>query len=410
MSNARMPMLSMAERDRRWDRARRFIEEHDVEALIVAGIRGRESFETYLSGEGIQGVVVMPASAPPIYLTWSPFRIIGRTDPGIVGGYWIDDIRSGLLGPALVTALRELGLGSARVGVVGLASKNPMELEGIIPFGVWSHVLEQLPSVKFVEVSGAFSLLMLEKGPEELELMRHCGRVGELACQAMVDAVRPGVRENEIYAAIMDVIYRHGGGTHAPSLIVRSGVDTLGWGPPEWGADRAIPPRAIQAGDLVYAELMTTFGGMETQQQVTVSVGPLTPQRRHLGEVARAAYDAGLETLRPGASFIEVCDAMAKPVREAGCWHLSPHIHSVSPATLIGHLHGGADKVFANEFPFLRPVPPTMDAELKEGMTFSFEPNACILRERVNLGGSVIVRDGQPEELNSVGCHLIELD
>ncbi|MGC2191559.1 MAG: M24 family metallopeptidase [Candidatus Dormiibacterota bacterium] len=327
-----------------------------------------------------------------------------------MGGYWIDDIRSGLFGPALVTALREIGCGSARVGVVGLASKNPMELEGIIPFGVWSHVIEQLPSGTFVDVSGAFSLLMLEKGTEGVALMRHCGRVGELACQAMVNAVRPGVRENEIYAAIMDVIYRSGAGTRAPSLIVRSGVDTLGWGPPEWGADRTIPPRAIRAGDLVYAELMTACGGMETQQQVTVSVGPLTAHSRHLGEVARAAYDAGLEALRPGASFIEVCNAMAEPVREAGCWHLSPHIHSLSPATLIGHLYGGADEIFADEFPFLRPVPPTMDAELKEGMTFSFEPNACILRERVNLGGTVIVRGGEPEELNRLACHLIEVD
>lgn len=409
MSDALMPMLSVAERDRRWGRARQFMADHDLEALLVAGLRGRESFETYLSGESIQGVVVMHATAPPVYLTWSPFRIIGRTDPGIVGEYWIEDIRSGLIGPGIVDTLREMQLGSARVGVVGLASKNPMELEGIIPFGVWSHVIEQLPGIDFVEVSAPFSLVMLEKGQEELELIRYCARVGELASEAMVDVIRPGVREDEIYATIMDVIYRHGAGATSPSLIVRSGVDNLGWGPPEWGAGRSVPPRTIEAQDLVYAELMTTCGGMETQQQVTASVGSLTPQRRHLGEVARAAYDAGLEALHPGASFIEVCDAMAKPVNDAGCWNLSPHIHSVSPATLIGHLHVGAQKFFADEYPFLRPVPPTMDAEIKEGMTFSFEPNACIARERVNLGGSIIVGAERPEELNTLPCQLIEI-
>ncbi|HUY29863.1 MAG TPA: M24 family metallopeptidase [Acidimicrobiales bacterium] len=404
-----VPALSIAERDRRWARTRALLADHGLDAVVVAGLRGRESFETYLSGESIQGVVVMPASAPPVSLTWSPFRIVGRSDPGIVGGYWIEDIRAGLVGPLVVSTLRELGLEAGRVGVVGLASRNPMELEGIIPYGVWSVVRDQLPRVEFVEVSAPFALMMLEKSEEELALTRHCARIGELACRAMVDVLRPGVRESEVYAAVMDVIYRHGAGTHAPSLIVRSGVDSLGWGPPEWGADRAVPPRTIEAGDLVYAELMTVCGGMETQQQVTASIGPLTPRRRRLGEVARAAYDAGLDALRPGASFVEVCDAMAAPVLDAGCWHLSPHIHSLSPATLLGHLYVGADRHFGEELAFLRPVPPTMDARITANMAFSFEPNACVRRERVNIGGTVVARDGRPEELNSLPCEIIEV-
>ncbi len=84
-----VPGLSLAERDRRWARTRGLLAERGCDALVVAGLRGRESFETYLSGESIQGVVVLPATAPPVYLTWSPFRIVGRTDPGIAGGYWI---------------------------------------------------------------------------------------------------------------------------------------------------------------------------------------------------------------------------------------------------------------------------------------------------------------------------------
>ncbi|MDA8291614.1 MAG: M24 family metallopeptidase [Actinomycetota bacterium] len=405
-----VPGLSLAERDRRWARTRGLLAERGCDALVVAGLRGRESFETYLSGESIQGVVVLPATAPPVYLTWSPFRIVGRTDPGIAGGYWIEDIRAGLIGPSIVSTIRGLGLATSRVGVVGLASRNPMELEGVIPYGVWRPVLDGLPGVEFVELSAAFSLLMLEKSEEELALTRHCARVGELACEAMVEVLRPGVRESEVYAAVMDVINRNGAGTHAPSLIVRSGVDTLGWGPPEWGADRAVPPRTVEPGDLVYAELMTVCGGMETQQQVTASVGPPSARRVRLGEVARAAYDAGLAALRPGASFVEVCEAMAAPVLDAGCWHLSPLVHSLSPASMLGHFFVGAESHVGSELPYLRPVPPTMDAPVPTGSAYSFEPNACIGRERVNIGGTVVARDGAPEELNTLPCHLIEVD
>lgn len=407
MVRAVMPTLSLAERDRRWARARALMADHDVEALVVAGLRGRESYETYLSGESIQGIVVMGREADPIYLTWSPFRILGRDDRDAVGDFWIADIRAGLLAPSTIGALREIGCEAGRVGVVGLRSKSPMELEGFIPYGIWQPVTEALPAVEFVELSEAFALMMMEKGDEELALLRYCAEVGERACQAMLEVVSAGVDEAEIYATVMAEIYRHGATTNAPHLIVRSGSDTLGWGPPEWANLRAVPPRAVQPGDLVYAELMTNCGGLESQQQMCVSVGEPSPQRRRLGELARAAYDAGLKALRPGARFAEVCDAMAEPVLEEGSWFLSPHIHSLSPASMLGPLYVGADP---GEFPFLRPTKPTINAEITAGMTFSFEPNACARRERVNIGGTVVAGPNGGEELNSLPCRLLVVE
>src|SRR5215470_1471258 len=140
------PRLSLAERDRRWAKTRELMAEHSLDVLLLPGLRGRESYESYLSNESIQGIVVMPADRDPIYLTWSAFRIVGRTDPINHRKYWIDDIRSGMLGPLVVDALRELGALSGRIGVVGVHSKNPMELEGFVPFALWQHVLENAPN------------------------------------------------------------------------------------------------------------------------------------------------------------------------------------------------------------------------------------------------------------------------
>ena len=39
---------------------------------------------------------------------------------------------------------------------------------------------------------------------------------------------------------------------------------------------------------------------------------------------------------------------------------------------------------------------------LKPGMVFALEPNACIDRHRVNMGGTVIVTDNGGEELNVI--------
>jgi Xaa-Pro aminopeptidase len=225
----------------------------------------------------------------------------------------------------------------------------------------------------------------------------------------MLEVTKPGVSEAEIFAEVTSTVYRAGATLTPPSFIVKSGRDSLSWGPPEWGAG-AVPARIVGTGELISSEMMPTYGGVETQQQMMLATGPIDPLWRELEDVARRAYDAGLEALRPGVTFVELCDAMAVPLQEAGCWNLSPLVHSVSPAFLLGTLHGGAEEVFAEQYPWFKTMRPVTDAVLAEGMLFAFEPNACRGRTRVNIGGSLVVGASAPEELNSLPCrmHVIE--
>ncbi len=405
MPAAATPTLTLADRDRRWTRIRQFLAAENLAAVIVAGLRGREGFEPWVSNESIQGVVIFPAEGEPVHLTWIAFRVIGRDDPQNDRQYWIDDLRAGPLGPGIVSVLKERGLATERIGIVGLRSRGPMELEGYIPYALWSKVVEDLPGASFAEVSVPFSYLMAQKGEDELKLARFAASVGEQACQRMLEVTRPGVSEAEIYAEVTGAMYRAGAALTPPSLIVKSGRDSLSWGPPDWGAG-AVAPRVIGRGELVSSELMPTYAGVETQQQMMIATEPIDPQWRDLEDVARRSYDAGMAVLRPGTTFTELCDAMAVPLREAGCWHLSPLVHGVSPAYLLGTLHGGAEDFFAAQYPWLRTLPPVTDAVLAEGMLFAFEPNACRGRTRVNVGGTVVVGSSGPEELNSLPCRM----
>lgn len=45
------PILSLAERDRRWARARQMMREHDLDAPLLAGFRALEMYETYISDD-----------------------------------------------------------------------------------------------------------------------------------------------------------------------------------------------------------------------------------------------------------------------------------------------------------------------------------------------------------------------
>jgi len=189
-------------------------------------------------------------------------------------------------------------------------------------------------------------------------------------------------------------------------MLLRSGVETLGWGPPEWlfgGGE----PRRLQAGDLIGAEIFSVLGGLETQQQMVVSIGRPSPAQAFLADVARASYEIGVALLRPGVRFVEVCEAMQQPLIEAGCWNLGPLIQTTSPLILNGGMRLGADQQAGlRGVPIPPPQPPDGDVVIQPGTVFAVEPNALRDKQRVCVGRTVVVTEDGCEELNQLPCRL----
>ena len=405
------PTLSLKERDRRWALTRELLKAHNVECLILPGLHGREALEGYLSNEYAEGLVIFPLEGKPVLLTFTNTRLFRQMYSAAALGVipWIDDTRLGTSGSAIVSVLKEKGFEKSRIGIVGLRTVAPGESEGFVPYTTWAHVLKELPNATFVEMSEAFTEMMLYKSAEELVLVRHSASLGEAACKKMLDMVRPGLDERELFAAMMEVMFRGGSCPPSPFLIVYSGPENLGWGPPLWTYQGA-PARTVEKGDLVQAEIFTRYGGFECQAQMSVHLKPVNPILADLAKVAREVYDAGLAALSVGTTFLEVVNAMKQPVIKAGCWTLTPLIHSQTPIELVGGMGIDIQKSPAAEWvkgKLLGTPPKPRDATIKPGMVFVFEPNPCKDKHRVNIGGTVIVNDkGVVEELNSLPCHM----
>ncbi|MBZ9738326.1 M24 family metallopeptidase [Mesorhizobium sp. CO1-1-4] len=379
----------------------------DLAALVVFGLRGKERFEGYLSNESIEGVVVLPLRGDPTYITWTHHRITRRFPANMRGvDFWIEDVRVGPTGQTVAAVLKDGRLGAARIGVVGLDSKAPGEMEGIIPYRTWATVLEALPGATFADVSLEFSKAILVKSPEEQQIVRHCAAIGESACRVMLDMVRPGVRERDIYAAIMEVIHKAGATTPPPNLIISVGADDVGWAPPfwtYWGGDS----RTIREGDLVQAEIMPAYAGLETQQQMSIAIEPVPMVLRDLATIARRSYEIGRDTARPGISFQELDEAMAQPAQDSGAWTLTPLVHTLTPTALVGRIGINIDKVPALlQHDGLRPVPLLNDIVLAPGQVFALEPDASRDNHRVNLGGTILIGDDGAIELNAIATNF----
>nr|WP_269781561.1 M24 family metallopeptidase [Nocardia bovistercoris] len=270
---------------------------------------------------------------------------------------------------------------------------------------MWSYIHEQLPEATFVDLLDEFTHIWVVKSEEELVLFRHASDLAERACEVMLEVTRAGVSEVDIYSAVLHEFHRNGAGM-AHDLFLHSGPDNLSWDAPRW-LYRTQPPRIVQNGDMVLAEMMPAVGGLEAQAQMCVAVGEVAEPFHRAAEVARESYERGLEALRPGVRFGEVADAMAEPLERAGAWHLTPLIHSLTPLTMVGPVTEGTDKSLKDWFEKVDELPGTdLDVVLEPGMTMQLEPDAVFGRHQVNIGGNAIVTDSGCEELNSLPTRL----
>ncbi|WP_405802776.1 M24 family metallopeptidase [Streptomyces sp. NBC_01187] len=414
MPNSDVPTYSMAERDRRWELARHFMDREGLDALLVFGEHedagpAPVSYDTWFTNGRPGTTVLFAKNREPISLFPMELFIMDHLESSRRGDVmWIppENVRASRDSRAIVATITELGLTSGTVGVVGLEPYPPWYPEGIVPYGLWNKVLAQLPNVEFRPTALAFLRLIMAMGQEEIAVVRHSARIGDEMVRAMVAAARPGAWESEVYAAAMTAA--HTRGTVVPGMHFWSGPAPAASGPPQW-AYRPQAPRVLRDGDVIRAEVFSHFGGRHTQHQVTIALGEVHEDLTRAASVARAAYDAGLRALRPGRKFGEIVEEMRKSVETADGWVFGPAIHGLNPMIGLSGFPGDiSGRPGAEVYPSV-PDKTTMlgDMLLEPGMSFAFEPNYAFGRHLAYLGGTVIVGEDGVIELNPYTAQIL---
>ncbi|WP_176056700.1 M24 family peptidase [Brucella intermedia] len=408
------PRLSLSERDRRWNIARKIMNVAGVDGLIVYGDRESSapapfSPDSYFTNDRLGSIVIFKGDEPPIVLAFAPMAVSDHMQARLRGDQqWLEpeQIFVGKNGAHLVSILNRIGL-TGKIGVIGLEPYPPFYFDGAIPYGIWSAVKEAFPKAEFKPVYREYFMLTAAHSQEELFLIRHAAGIGEKMCEAMRVATRPGVNEADIVAATTAECLRNAGFT--AEILFGSGREFIGWGPAAW-TYRAQPPRMIEEGDVVLAEVFAFYGMYETQHQPAITVGKAHPDFERAAAVARACYEEGLKSLRPGRTFGEVVDIMEAPLLASGGWHVHPLIHSINPYGPIGFGSAPSPESLpeAAAYGSIGRLPTTWrDLPLQEGMSFAFETNCAFDRHLANLGGTVLVGKDGGIELNQNSTNVM---
>jgi Xaa-Pro aminopeptidase len=404
---AAVPTYSRAERERRWALARDVMRAEDVDGLLIYGGPESASFapDAYFSNDAPGSIVLFFGGEDPVQLVSSPARIGEHIEASSRGDeLWIEpaNIHVGMESRDLGRLLIDRGLRRGTLGVIGL---DRLPQWPTFPYVAYAPLADQFPDLALKPVGVELMRRMLPNSTEELALVEQAARVCDVIAEAMLNTAKPGACESDLLAAALAQAHQYETGAR---ILLSSGPGFLSRGPAPW-AYRPQPSRVLQDGDVIMAEVRCAVGMKESESQVAIALGDIHPHIERAAEVARHSYDTALSVLRPGYTFGEVARAMEETARGAAGWHAHPVAHSINPPGLIGRCGAGFRSFGpAQKYGSLAETSAVMsELLLQPGMTIAIEPSCVIGGRMAMIGGTVVVTDDKPDELNSFTTQLL---
>jgi Xaa-Pro aminopeptidase len=194
------------------------------------------------------------------------------------------------------------------------------------------------------------------KNADELTLLNMAAAMGDGVYQDIFEALKPGVRENEIVALANKRLYEMG----SDCVEAINAISGERCSPhPHNFTDRMLRP-----GDQAYFDIIQSFVGYRTCYYRTFSVGRATAAQHSAYKKAREWMDSAIELIKPGVSTERIAKCFPKAT-EIG-------FESEMAAFGLNFCHGLG--LGLHERPIISRLNSLDDPmELKEGMVFAVE-------------------------------------
>jgi Xaa-Pro aminopeptidase len=194
------------------------------------------------------------------------------------------------------------------------------------------------------------------KSPDEIMLLTQAAAMVDGVYQDIVEALKPGIRENEIVALANKRLYEMG----SDQVEAINAVSGERCNPhPHNFSDRLIRP-----GDQAFFDIIHSFNGYRTCYYRTFSVGSATAGQRDAYTRAREWMDAAIDAVKPGVGTDEV----------AAVWPRAEEFGFASEMDAFGLQFGHGLGLGLHERPIIsRLNSMTEPVELRTGMVFALE-------------------------------------
>jgi Xaa-Pro aminopeptidase len=194
------------------------------------------------------------------------------------------------------------------------------------------------------------------KTVDELALLDHAAGIVDATYEVIYRMLRPGVKENDVVAAAMQVLFELGS-EHVEAINAISG-------------DRCNPhphtfsDRLLRPGDQAFFDIIHSFMGYRTCYYRTFSVGYSTPAQLDAYKQCREWLDDAIARVRPGGTTAEIAEV----------WPTAQEIGMKDERAAFGLQFGHGLGVGLYEAPMISRLHSFDDpVELEVGMVFALE-------------------------------------
>lgn len=290
-------VFPMHEYQRRLDELRQRMEQSGVDAMITTTPENI----CYLSGFESPGhyyfqALIIPLEGEPVMV---PRKL---EDSGVQALTWIEISRpyQDFEDPMdkLRSTLEEIGLQNRSIGFEKKC--------WFFTAAQQEQLFKSLPQIQFIDCSGMVEAGRVIKSDYEIELMKKAARTAEAGMRAGIDAIRPGVTENDIAAEIHYAMIKAGSEWPSIAPFVASG-ERGAIGHATWAG------RKIEPVDTVMLEVGGCLKRYHAALMRSVFIGDPAAELWEGEKVVREAMEATMAAIRPGVVAHDV-DAVSRQI------------------------------------------------------------------------------------------------
>jgi len=257
------------------------------------------------------------------------------------------------------------------------------------PLGIDLTDMETLYSLQRqgIETADAQPVMMRAraiKTAEEIALLEHAARMVDAVYEEIYRSLRPGVREHEVVASAMKLLFELGS-EQVEAINAVSG-------------DRCNPhphvfsDRLLTSGDQAFFDIIHSFMGYRTCYYRTFNVGGVTHSQIDAYKQCREWLDNAIDLVRPGATTDEI----------ATVWPTAQELGFPDEQSCFGLQFGHGLGVGLYEAPMISRVHSLEHPiEIQEGMVFALE-TYCPATD-----GESAARIEEEVVVTSTGCRVI---
>ena len=176
---------------------------------------------------------------------------------------------------------------------------------------VFMSLKEQLPDVELVKADDTFAPLRYVKSETELALMRKAFEISEIAVDAILAEMKPGMSEFQVIGIAQREIYKHGGEYEGHALYCFCGERT----------NNAIcrpTQKKLVENEVIQLNIGARVGGYSSSVGLPVSFGPLPERKKRLVEFGLEAHIKTMELMEAGKPAADVVREYEEWVKKQG--------------------------------------------------------------------------------------------